>query len=273
MTGFSFLELILVIVLLGVLFAYALPALTGTIEATGMPESCERLRSLIHLTRAAAMRDGVRYRLAFPGAPNPDDPDAERLVETAATTQQPNVEREKDPVNEPGAFEGADLSYDIDGVLRAGVRCIAVRVGLPSFDINRQSPFAGPEVNATESPMDVLTFNPDGTCDSATFTLTTMGPDEEPVESDVARIINVIVDGRTGQTWFQRPLRNTEVELLNEYRASPIMHVDFVKPDPITEANILHLQAHVQRTVVGGGGGQGASTEGAGQQGDSGGER
>ena len=261
MTGITFLEVILVIVLLGVLLAYALPALTGTIQGAGMPESCERLRSLIHLTRAAAMRDGVRYRLAFPGAPNPDDPDAERFVETAATTQQPFVEREKDPVNEPGVFEGADLAYDLDGILRPGVRCIAVRLGLPSFDINPQSPFAGPEVNALEAPMDVVTFNPDGTCDSATFTLTTMGADEEPRESDVGKIINVIVDGRTGQTWFQRPFRNEEVELMNKYGASPIMHVDYVNPEPITEANILHIQVNVQRMAVGGGAVRGA-TEG-----------
>lgn len=247
----TFIEIMLTIVLLGVLIAFALPALTGTIEGSGLPESSERLRALIHLTRAAAMRDGMKYRLAFPGAPDPNDPKAERLVQQTAESQQPYVECEADPLNKPGEFTGVDLYYDVGHILMQRVRCVAVRLGQPSFDLNNQVPFAGPEVNAPEAPMDRVTFNPDGTCDWATFTLTSLGLDEEPQETDVPRIMNVMLDGRTGQTWFQRPWRNTEVELMNQYGASPLLHVDFVKPDEITEENILRIRMEVQ-TAAGG---------------------
>jgi hypothetical protein len=247
----TFLEIMLVIVLLGVLIAYALPALTGTIEGSGLPESSERLRSLIHLTRAAAMRDGLKYRIAFPDSPDPNDPKAERLVQQAAETQQPYVECETDPLHNPGQYSRVDLCYDVGHILMQRVRCVAVQLGQPSFDINNQGPFAGPEINAPEAPMDMVNFNPDGTCDWATFTLTNMSVDEEPVESDVARIINVMLDGRTGQTWFQRPWRNTEIELMNEYGASPLLHVDFVNPDEITEENILHIRMEVQTAAAG----------------------
>ena len=248
--GFSLFELLLVLALLTVLFAFAMPALTGSIRATGMPESCERLRSLLHLTRAAAMREGTHYRLRFPGAPDPDDPMAERFVETAVETQQPFVERENDPINEPGIFGGADLSYDVGGILSQGIRCVAVRLGRPSFDINDEAAFAGPEVNAIESPMDTITFNPDGTCDWATFTLTDIPPDVEPEESDIGRIVNVMLDGRTGQIWFQRPWRNREVELMREEGAEPLLHKDFVDSIEITEDNILHIQMRVERVPV-----------------------
>lgn len=250
--GITLLEIILAMVLLGVLLALAMPSLTSSFEARGLPESCERLRSLIHLTRTAAMRDGVRYRLAFPGAPDPDDPRAKQLVEAVAETQQPFVEREEDPLNKPGAFVGADLYYDVGSILMPGVRCVAIRRVSETpdsgfFFINNKWPFAGPEINTKEAPMDVITFNPDGTCEGAVFTLTNMGFDEEPTESDIGRIVNVLLDGRTGQTWFQRPWRNREVELMQQYRAEPVLHVDFVKTDEITEDNILHIQMQVAR--------------------------
>lgn len=241
MRGMTLLEVLLVIALLLVLFSFVLPAFTGTMRARGLPESCERLRSLLQMTRTAAMRDGVRYRFEFPGAPDPDDPLAERMVETPVETQQPIIKREKDPLNEPGVFEDVDMELDGGKILLEGVRCVSVRLGFPSFDVNDQAAFAGPEVNGEESPLDVMTFNPDGTCDWATFALTTVGADDEVVESDIERIVNVIVDGRTGQTWFQRPMRNTEVELMNRYGASPCLHADFLDPAEITEDNILDI--------------------------------
>ncbi len=248
-------EVLLAILLLGLLMMYVIPSLTGTIDAAAMPESAERLRSLIHLTRAAAMRDGVRYRLAFPGAPNPDDPRAERLVEAAAETQQPVVEREADPINRPGVFEGADLFFDIGHVLLPGIRCVAVYRKDRAFDrgdyyVNNKSPFAGPEVNIREAPMDVITFNPDGTSDWAMFMLTSLPYDQEAREDDIGRILTVILDGRTGQTWFQRKWRNTEIELMDEYGASPVLHVDFTRPDEITEQNILQIHLEVQRAAA-----------------------
>ena len=85
-------------------------------------------------------------------------------------------------------------------------------------------------------------FNPDGTTDYwVTFVLTDLPVDIDVRERHVGRILNVIVDGRTGQTWIQRAMRVREVELMKEKGASPILHLDFTRPDVITEANILEI--------------------------------
>jgi hypothetical protein len=65
--------------------------------------------------------------------------------------------------------------------------------------------------------------------------------------------LNVIVDGRTGETWIQRALRTEEVEVMDEYGASPILHQDFTRGDVITENNILEVHIGQAGRVSGGG--------------------
>jgi hypothetical protein len=84
-------------------------------------------------------------------------------------------------------------------------------------------------------------LNPDGTTEWVTFVLTNVPPDEDVMEEHIDNIVNLIVDGRTGDSWMQRVFRVDEVELMQEYGASPMFHLDFTRPEPITEANILSL--------------------------------
>ena len=63
--GFTLLELMLVLGMLALLAIFVVPNLRSPIERSYLPESGERLRALITLTRANAMLDGLRYRIRF----------------------------------------------------------------------------------------------------------------------------------------------------------------------------------------------------------------
>jgi prepilin-type N-terminal cleavage/methylation domain-containing protein len=240
--AFTLLEVLLVVLILGLITALTFPNLAGELHRRSLEESARRLRSLVTMTHARAMQDGIRYRVSFPGTPDPQDTHADKKVEVAASTEQPTVSREADPLQNPDQFSDFAWEWLGDDVLQQGTRCVAVLPGQPSFEITGQNPIAGPSPQeGTEATFVPLTFKPDGTCDWVTFVLTDLPPDVEIKSSHVGRILNVIVDGRTGETWIQRALRTEEVELMREEGASPILHQDFTDPMVITEDNILQV--------------------------------
>jgi len=240
--AYTLVEIILVIVLMGLLVAFTFPNLAGDLKRRSLVESADRLRSLIVMTHAHAMQDGRSYRIQFPGTPDPNDPRAEQDVDVPSITMQPIVDRQVDPAGNPHLYGEFEAGWKELPVLQEGTRCVAVLPGMPNFEINPHSPIAGPSITEDEKTVFVpLKLNPDGTADWVTFVLTDLPPDIELEERHVGRIINVIVDGRTGQAWMQRAMRIKEVELMNEYGASPILHQDFTNPDEITEDNILEM--------------------------------
>lgn len=240
--GFTLLEGILVLVLLAVLLAFVLPDLGVELKRRALTESADRLRSLIVMAHAQAMRDGLRYRIMFPGTADPNDPLADPEIDVPLVTLQPIVERQCAPIENPEAYCGFAAEWKDQPVMQEGTRCVAVLPGRPSFDISPHSPIAGPQPSEGEAMFVPLTLNPDGTTEWVTFVLTDLPWDVELEEYHVGRILNVIVDGRTGQTWVQRALRVKEVEVMQEYGASPILHQDFTSQDEITEDNILQVQ-------------------------------
>jgi prepilin-type N-terminal cleavage/methylation domain-containing protein len=241
----TLIEVILVIALIGLVIAFTFPDYGGELRRRSLAESADRLRSLIIMTRAAAMQDGLRYRIQFEGTPDPNDPLAQKEIDVPIVTLQPQVLRQAEPMGNPEAFGGFAAGWKDDTkVLQDGTRCVAVLSGKPNFEIRPESEIAGPSVTEEGIAEFVpLTLNPDGTTSGwVTFVLTDLPYDEVPEGRHVGRILNVIVDGRTGDVWIQRAMRVEEVEVMNEYGASPILHMDFTKPDLITEDNILHLQ-------------------------------
>jgi prepilin-type N-terminal cleavage/methylation domain-containing protein len=61
--AFTLLEVLLVIVLLGVLFAFAWPDFAAATEGERLKESAQRMRALIAMCRAEAMNETVCYRI------------------------------------------------------------------------------------------------------------------------------------------------------------------------------------------------------------------
>jgi prepilin-type N-terminal cleavage/methylation domain-containing protein len=236
--AFTLLEVLLVIALLVLLTAFMLPDLAGNMERRSLVESADKLRALIVMTQAQCMQDGLKRRIEFPGTPDPLDRHARKEVSVPTATAQPIVKTQTDALNNPDFF-GNDVE---EQVLREGTRCIAVLVWTAEMycDDAAGTGIAGPSISTKgETSFLGLTINPDGTTDKLAFVLTDLPPDVEPRESDVGRIIYVVVDSRTGQTWLQRAWRTEECLMMAEYKVSPVLRQDYTRPDKITEANIL----------------------------------
>ncbi len=240
--GFTLIEVLLVVMLLGLILAFTLPNLGGELKRRSLLESADRLRSLIHMTYARSIQDGIQYRVFFPGTPDPLDKHAKEEIDVPVETLQPIVQRQVAPINNPEAYGDVHDPWNEGPILQEGTRCVAVLPGKPNFDISAHSPIAGPAIWEGEAPFVQQTFRPDGTGDWVTYVLTDLPVDVELEPHHVSRIINVIVDGRTGEVWLQRAFRVEEVELMQEEGASPILHMDFTDAREITKDNILHVQ-------------------------------
>ncbi len=237
-SGFTLLELLLVIALLVILTGIVLPSFWGSLRAEALPTSARDLRSLIYVTRANAMLDGLRYRIRFPEPGEMDDSTRE---------YQPLVEVESLPIEAPGRYEEVRASWARDAVLDPNVRCVKLTLGMPKMLEDRfdgASHFGGEEDARRELWEVSLVIEPDGTAEWATFLLVRL---DDPLEDDEDAIenapkLNVMIDGRTGQVWVQRPLSDDEMELLKRENGSHILHMDRIDSAPITEENILHLR-------------------------------
>lgn len=240
--AFTLLEVMLVIILMGLLLAFIYPSFEPDRRHRALTESAERLRALIEMAHAQAMHDGVRYRISFPGTPDPNDPNAEKEVDVPFETLQPDTVRQMDPRGNPEWYGGFDADWKNQAILQDGTRCVSVIPGKPSYAVSGRGPIADPGMPEEKTQFVPLTLFPDGTTEWVTFILTDLPFDLELEPHHVAHILYLIVDGRTGQVWMQRAMLNDEVEIMNEHKASLIMHLDFIDPTPITEANILEVR-------------------------------
>ncbi len=255
--AFTLLELILTIAIIGLIVAFLYPDLEKLAQAHKLQDSSERLRSLVIMCRARAMHDGIKYRLQFPGTPDPLDRHAERDIDVPFETMQPEVFRQDRPLDFPDAFGKVEEDWTMDTLdngerkpkafLSDGVRCVAAYNGV-NFDETAGCPIVGPTILEGKREFVGLTFNPDGTCDAVTFRLTDLPFDIAPDSIEKTRVLDLIVDPRTGQTWFQRAFTIDEMKVMSEYHASPILHMDFNDTNEITEANILMIQ-HDERGI------------------------
>jgi len=250
--SFTLLELLLVLIILGLIASFVFPDLARALQGRSLQESAERLRSIVVMLHSRSMQDGRRYRVEFPGTPDPNDKYADEEVYVPVETEQPIVKRQADPLGNPDLFEDVHEDWTDQDFMQDGTRCIAVFPGTPNFDCSQGKLIAGPDISEGITTFVPLTFNPDGTSDWVTIILTDLPPDTELLPEHVSRILNVIVDGRTGQTWIQRALLCEEVELMQEYGASPILHIDFTSTEMITEDNILHIKVRQGGGATGG---------------------
>jgi len=231
-------EVILVILVIGLIIGFAFPKLDVALKGGSLTESADRLRSLILMSHAEAMQTGLKYRIQFPGTPDPNDPLAEKEIDVPFETLQPFVERQVAPIENREAFGGFDASWKDKPILQPGTRCVAVHPGMPRSDIRSDSEVAGISFNDLEAEFVPLVLNPDGRADAVTFVLTDLPPDTELAARHMSRIYDVAVDGRTGAVWMQRKFQVAEIEYMQELHVRPPMFQDFTRAEPLDEDDI-----------------------------------
>ena len=116
--GFTLLELMLVLGMLALLAIFVVPNLRSPIERSYLPESGERLRALITLTRANAMLDGLRYRMRFL-----DESDEQWDKLSKRDRLQPFIEFEHDPIQQPGEYFAVKASWATPDTFLGDVWC------------------------------------------------------------------------------------------------------------------------------------------------------
>jgi len=246
--GFTLLEVILVIGLIAMLSALVLPDLVTDIERRRLPESADRMRSLITLTRSHAMFDGKRYRIRFPGKDELDDEGDDR---------QPLVEREDDPIEEPETYNPVNEPWVYGETLLRNVWCAQVRLEKPTIERLREgmkeedmSERLAARFEDEDPNFPSLVIEPDGTTEWATFVLTNVSREltlEEIEEGDP--VIEVILDGDIGLVWLQRRFLEEELDMLEEYNWPPVLRQDFLRSQPLTEEDVLEIKEKLIRTA------------------------
>ncbi len=243
--GFTLLEIVLVIGLLVALSAMVVPNIVKQIEDRRLPDSADQLRSLILTTRAEAMFDGKRYRIRFPAEDELDDEGDDR---------QPLIEREDDPLLEPGVYNPVNAHWVYGETFLRDVWCIQVRLGKPTV-AQLQEGYESTDEDELDKEFEdedpdfpPLIIEPDGTSDWATFMVTNL-PRETSVE-DVEEddpVIEVILDGPLGLIWLQRPFREEELDMLEEHGWPAVLRQDFLRPESLTEEDVLEIQDRLIR--------------------------
>ncbi|MBI5765434.1 MAG: prepilin-type N-terminal cleavage/methylation domain-containing protein [Planctomycetes bacterium] len=208
--GFTLLEVLLVVFLLSLLAVAAWPAMHARLSSSQLPESADRFRSLMYLSRAHAMMEQRRVRIRF------------ELGE-----QHPFVEVEPDPIFQPGRFVLIEEDWALEPAILEGVHVHSVIPGRPAYltpvstsgeelvddpigaestsDLGEGQAQENLEIQKAESTaLDEKTdekrpnliFEPDGSTDWATVVFAEVPSSEELTDNH--RQYWVVLDGRTG---------------------------------------------------------------------------
>lgn len=236
--AFTLFELALVIGILVVAAALAIPRLGNRLEAEILPASAQNMRSLLAMVRANAAFDGKRFRVRFV---------AEDEVHPDGDDRQPLVEREDDPLFEPDVFNPVGEPWARGTTLLGDVRCAEVRLGRPTVaqlrerrnKIEEKLTEAFEDFDAVRPP---LFIEPDGTSQWVTFVLTKAPIRVDPEDLEDYPTVEVIGDGTTGLTWLQRRFYEEELDLFEEKNWPIVLRQDYLKEEEITEDRVLELR-------------------------------
>ena len=240
--AFTLLEMTLVIGILAVIAAMAVPALMREIQRARLPESAKRLRSLVAMVRAHAAYDCKRYRIRFPDEENEEK-------DHLGGDRQPIIECEEDPFEDPEVFIRVTAPWAIGTTLLEEVWCAEVRLGRPTAAGIRESREGRSKIEDEleelfeefEPERPPLEIEPDGTSEWATFVLTKAPRDLDLLELQDEERIEVIFEGSTGLAWLQRPLYDEELDMFEEHNWPVVLRNDFLDPEMLEEEDVLEL--------------------------------
>lgn len=172
-TGFTLLELLLVIGLVGLLAAFAWPEFSNATRAERLIESARRMETLVAMCRAEAMNEGRQYRI-------------EIRIDGSV-----RVRRQLDAVFAPHIFEMYEQNWAQTEPLLDGVWIEAVEIledgPLPVHIIDDELQLPEPDPNDALIPIEEyqcedcpdpttppelwITFKPDGSCNGMRWVL------------------------------------------------------------------------------------------------------
>lgn len=245
-SAFTLIELLVVLGLLVLLAVFVLPNFQAPLQRSYLPESGERLRSLIGMTRTHAMMDNLTYRISFL---EEGDQEAENM--SPDDLRQPYIELERDPIEYPGEFSRVMAAWATQGAFLGNVWCYQVTIGEPTYESViaelEDQELADEDERREEQGIEedqswVLFIEPDGTSDWMTFRLIDQ-PRDEFNEGDLEEYLqlDVILDGRLGVVFLQRPLSDEELDILLDKGHSPILRRDFLTARSLTEDDVLEI--------------------------------
>lgn len=244
--AFTLVEMLLVVGVLAVLMSFLVPNVLDDLERMRLPESARQMRSVLQLTRAHAMCDGRRYRVrwAEPGK-----------GEEGGDIRQPIIEREDEPLREPGVFNPVKAPWVHGATLLDGIRCVEVRLGKPTIerlitdDTKQQEMLVQELGDGVDEVRPPLYFEPDGTSEWVTFVITNAPPEAGDLAEELADypMIEVILDGLTGLAWLQRPFYDEEIAMLQEHNWPPVLRRDFLEPRVLTENDVIEIRESLVR--------------------------
>jgi hypothetical protein len=176
-------------------------------QQSTLTEGAVRFETLLRFARAQAAHSGRRVRLNFVQDTNQVETTAQLLtnqVDTASQLNHVELTWEPNPVTEPDVFRdlltiqwGVDQANEMVGV--SAVRLLDNAASQIPVDERGQALLDETALgDAVPAAPPSLTFNPNGSCDSAEITLADRGGNED-------RSVIVRIEGFTGSIWRLEP--------------------------------------------------------------------
>ena len=165
-SAFTLLEVMLVIALLAVLSATAMPMFTGQLAKRQLIESADQLRSLFYFASAEARQRGRRIEIRF------TTPADTPLIEGGLSATVAEVRIERDPLGEPGVLDPLKVDWANWSVAGPKVQIVDVQVAEPMV----LAPSGGAELNLGAGPEEeawpAIIFSPAGRSSVGDVTVT-----------------------------------------------------------------------------------------------------
>lgn len=216
--GYSLVELLLTVALLLLFSGVAVVSIQSMSNGSALTEGTVRFETLLRFARAEAAYLGRCVRVEFVQEHKPEI----SLAEEALGLSSVQLSWEPDPISEPGVFrELMATRWGLEGVNEAvGVKAVRLTdpaMVMPPDTAGLSEATAEPGFAEVPTPVPALTFNPDGSCDSAEITLASRSPEDE-------RLVIVRLEGFTGLVSHREPaVLNTASDSLSTETDVPAM--------------------------------------------------
>ena len=204
--GYSLVELLLTMSLLLLFTGLAVVSIDTLNQKSTLTEGAIRFETLLRFARAEAAQTGKRVRISFVQDTNEVETISRpgtNQVDTATQLNLVEVTWEPNPASQPEVFQdlpklqwGVDQVNEMVGV--SGVRLVENSQFPPATaEADGPAPEEATPADAGLALPPSITFNPNGSCDSAEITLADRGTEE-------GRLI-VRIEGVTGNVWRLAP--------------------------------------------------------------------